>query len=245
MHYKPNSDHTHSTLLTFPSTSLYSVTSGLQDGSVTGLLQFTMQLHCHVLFKAAHTAPQKVVLLDLHQQIKLLLSHYYTLLYASDNRYNIETECPLYALSHYYPTIILLLSYYYTLLFYLLFYLLYAIIRFHPIIRYYLYYYLTIILLLYTIIHYYFTIILPIIVPIIRYYTFPPYYTLLSFLLYAIIRNANYYFNYLIFSPPIILVYFSRIEGCSNEKWPAILYETYLSFGISRNANYMDWSEPK
>ena len=99
-------------------------------------------------------------------------------------------------------------------------------------------YYPTIILLLYTII-------LPIILPIIRYYTFPPYYTLLSFLLYAIIRNTNCYFNYLIFSPPIILVYFSRIEGCCNEKWLSIMYETYLSFGISRNANCMDWSEPK
>ncbi len=86
---------------------------------------------------------------------------------------------------------------------------------------------------------------LPITLPIIRYYTFPHYYTLLSLLLYAIIRNANYYLNYLIFLTVIFLVYFSWIEGSGDEKWLFIMYETYLSFGISRNANCMDWSEPK
>ena len=139
----------------------------------------------------------------------------------------------------------------------------------------------TIILLLYTII-------LPIILPIIRYYTFPPYYPtiiftiisllfyyytlldtiislvlyLLLYLLYAIIRFhpiIRYYLSYYtllyemqtiiliisFFRRQLFLYIFSRIEGCSNEKWPSILYETYLSFGISRNANYMDWSEPK
>ena len=115
-----------------------------------------------------------------HQQITLLLSHYYTLLYGSDNGYNIETECLLYALSHYYLTIILLLSYYYTLYsnYYSTYYtLLHVCTRLYAII------FPIISLLSYnytTIIHYYFTIILPIIPLLYAIICLSPYYTLLS-----------------------------------------------------------------
>ena len=91
--------------------------------------------------------------------------------------------------------------------------------------------YLTIISLLS---HYYLTIILPIILPIIRYYTFAPYYTLLSFLLSHYYLLLSHYYTLLFhYYLPIIL--------------PIIRYYTFphyytllslLLYAIIRNANY-------